>query len=611
MIAVIIAYILAIISIPMDILAVDQNDTIKVEEYLNYNIGYLKSAMMYKNKSIIQYIEKENADEDSYTTNVSLLDNNIEKPITKISKDHWISDFQDKGEKCEFIYSDDVNMKKIQFNFETNSLRADKINSEEKNYNENLENTLLKVNEKYSTNYTKDNIEKYTLNKNTKYDNEGNSIDLYALTIYNGGNAEQYNIVLNEKCNYVSKSNFLDIYFEKDNTIDIVEFMESNSCYYITRIRDGEIVTRGNIGDCNYYNRDNIAIIGDKVYMKKDSEETSLYEYAYENDKYILKKTFDGSIEAFSKDVDDNIWLIQSVNDKKYISRIENDILSRKYEICVDMNRLFVYDENNIIVASPYGYTSINKNSINVSETQKENNFPEGTKIIEESNIENIGSGFCKATIESLDPNGANGLNITLEQGMRGIEVFIKDIESIKAGVGSLIMKISNNATINIPFSVINEKLLDGAETIRFRFYTDDNTDIIKNLKAVDKIYNFDLSIVSSSGEIDIHNFADGSSDIKLTLLENEIESLDKEKTVVFYYNEGSKEFEMMSSRVEGNDVTFNTNHFSKFIIAETVAVPTPDVLEETGSSISIKTLSMISIILISIGTVILFRRRI
>ena len=87
MIAVIIAYILAIISIPMDILAVDQNDTIKVEEYLNYNIGYLKSAMMYKNKSIIQYIEKENADEDSYTINVSLLDNNIEKPITKISKD--------------------------------------------------------------------------------------------------------------------------------------------------------------------------------------------------------------------------------------------------------------------------------------------------------------------------------------------------------------------------------------------------------------------------------------------------------------------------------------------------------------------------------------------
>ena len=194
---------------------------------------------------------------------------------------------------------------------------------------------------------------------------------------------------------------------------------------------------------------------------------------------------------------------------------------------------------------------------------------------------------------------------------MRGVEVFIKDIESIKAGVGSLIMKISNNATINIPFSVINEKLLDGAEAIRFRFYTDDNTDIIKNLKAVDKIYNFDLSIVSSSGEIDIHNFADGSSDIKLTLLENEIESLDKEKTVVFYYNEGSKEFEMMSSRVEGNDVTFNTNHFSKFIIAETVAVPTPDVLEETGSSISIKTLSMISIILISIGTVIFFRRRI
>ncbi|CDM69985.1 Hypothetical protein CM240_2868 [Clostridium bornimense] len=611
MIAIMMAYILAIVSIPIDILAVDQNDTIKVEKYLNYNIGYLKSAIMYKNKSIIQYIEKENADEESYTTNVSLLDNNIEKPITKISKEHWISDFQGKGEKCEFIYSDDINMKKIQFDFDNNSLRADKINNEEKNYNGNLENTLLKVNEKYSTNYTEENIEKYTINKNTKYDNEGNTIDVYTLTIYNEGNAEKYNVVLNEKCNYVSKSNSLDIYFEKDNTIDIVEFMESDSCYYITRIKDDEILTRGIIENCNFYNRDSIAVIGDKVYIKKDSEETCLYEYIFENNKYILNKTFGGYIETFSKDIDDNIWLIERVNDKKYVSKIENDILSRKYEICVDMNRLFVYDEKNIIVASPYGYTSINKNGASVSEIQKENNFPEGTKIIEESNVENIGSGFCKATIESLDPNTANGFNITLEEGMRGIELFIKDIESIKNGVGSLIVEISNNATINIPFSVMNKKLLDGAEGIRFRFYTEDNTEIIKNLKAVNKIFNFNLSIVNSNGEIDIHNFADGSSDIKLTLLENEIESLDKEKAVVFYYNEGSEEFEMMSSRVNGNDVTFNTNHFSKFIIAETVAVPTPDTLEETGSLINIKTISMASLILISIGAFIFLRRRI
>lgn len=611
MIAIIIAYILAIISIPIDILAADENDTIKVEEYLNYNIGYLKSAVMYKNKSIIQYIENENADEGSYTTNVSLLDNNIEKPITKISKDHWISDFQSKGEKCEFIYSDDMNMKKIQFDFDTNSLRADKINNEEKNYNGNLENTLLKVNEKYNTSYTKDNIEKYTLNKNIKYDSKGNSIDIYSLTIYNEGNAEKYNVVLNEKCNYVSKSNSLDIYFEKDNTIDIIEFMESDLCYYITRIRDNEILTRGTIENCNFYNRENILVVGDKLYIKKDFEETYLYEYIFQNDKYILNKTFEGCKGTFTKDIDDNIWLIENVNDKKYVSRIENDILSRKYEVSLDMNRLFVYDENNIIVASPYGYTSINKNSINGSEIQKENNFPEGSKIIEQSNIENIGSGFCKATIESLDPNGYNGLNITLEEGMRGIEVFIKDIESIRSGTGSLILEINNNATIEIPFSVINKKLLDGAEGIRFRFYTEDNANIIKNLKAVNKIFNFNLSIVNSSGEIDIHNFADGSSDIKLTLLENEIEAIDKEKAVVFYYNEGSEEFEMMSSRVNGNEVTFNTNHFSKFIIAETVAVPTPEALEETGSLISIKTLSMASLILILIGVCIFYRRRI
>lgn len=609
-ISTILVYIVAIISIPRDILAMEENDSINVEKYLNYNIGYLKSAMTYKNKSIIQYISKEYSDEESYTTNISLLDNNIEKPITKVSKDHWISDFKVKGETCEFVYSDDINIKKLQFNFETNGLRSYKINNEEKNYNVSLENTLLKVNKKYNTNYTKDNIDKYTISKNTSYDNEGNGIDSYILTIYNNGSSEKYTVILDKKCNYVSKSNYVDIYFEKDNTIDIVEFMESSSSYCITRIKDGKVLTRGTIEGCNFYSRDNIVVTEDKVYIKMDSEDRGFSEYNFQDNKYILKKVYDEDIESFTKDVYDNVWLIESINNKKYVSSIKNDNILRKYEICSNMNHLLVYDENNMIVSSPFGYTSINKNSNTVSEIQKENSFQAGTKVIETSNIEDIGSGFCKVTIENLDANSANGLNETLEQGMRGIEVFIKDVESIKNGTGSLVLKVSNNAMINIPFSVINKRLLDGAEGIRFRFYTEENNSIIKNLKAVGKIFNFNLSIINSNGEIDIHNFADGSSDISLTLMENEMESVDKEKAVVFYYNEGSGEFEMMSSRVEGNNVTFNTSHFSKFIVAETVAVPTQEVLEETGSIISIKTLSIISLILISIGTVVFFRRR-
>lgn len=611
MIAIIIVYIVAIISIPIHILAVDQYDTSKIEEYLNYNIGYLKSAVMYKNKSIIQYIEKNSDDEESYTTNVSLLDSNIEKPIAKVSKDYWISDFQGKGEKCEFIYSNNVKMNKMQFNFENNTLRDDDIKNEEKNYNGNLENMLSKVNEKFSTSYTKNNIGKYTLNEEVKYDNKGNKIYVYILTVYKESKSEKYNIVMGEKCNYITKNSTIDIYFEKDNTMDIVEFVESNSCYSIARIKDGEIITKGDIENCDFYYKDNIKVVGNKIYIKRDFEDIYLYEYILEGNKYIFSKSFENCIGNFVKDYNDNIWFIEGVNNNKYVSSIENDIVSRRYQVCSDMNRLFVYDENNIIVASPYGYTSINKSGTNISEIRKENNFPEGTKVIEEGNVENIGSGLCRKTIEKLDADGVNGLDITLEQGMRGVEVFIKDVDSIKMGIGSLIINISNNATMEIPFSIINKKILDGAEGVRFRFYKEKDTDIIKNLKAIDKVFNFDLSIVNNTGEIYVHNFAEGSCDVKLTLLENETELLDKDKAVVFYYNEGSKEFEMMSSRVDKNSIIFNTNHFSKFIISETVAVPTPEALEETGSLISIKTVSMASLILILIGVCIFYKRRI
>ncbi|WP_343779320.1 LPXTG cell wall anchor domain-containing protein, partial [Clostridium sartagoforme] len=44
---------------------------------------------------------------------------------------------------------------------------------------------------------------------------------------------------------------------------------------------------------------------------------------------------------------------------------------------------------------------------------------------------------------------------------------------------------------------------------------------------------------------------------------------LNKGNLAVFYYDEETKTFKEMETTINGNEVTFKTPHFSKFIIAE------------------------------------------
>ena len=72
--------------------------------------------------------------------------------------------------------------------------------------------------------------------------------------------------------------------------------------------------------------------------------------------------------------------------------------------------------------------------------------------------------------------------------------VEITDIESIKNGTGSI--EITNgNQTLLIPFSVFDKELLvDGSSVIVKLRKSNDDT-ITKGLKAVNKVYEIDLSI--------------------------------------------------------------------------------------------------------------------
>ena len=105
-------------------------------------------------------------------------------------------------------------------------------------------------------------------------------------------------------------------------------------------------------------------------------------------------------------------------------------------------------------------------------------------------------------------------------------------------------------------------------------------SEIIKDLKAVNKVFDFNLIINKENEGVNIHNFKDGVAEITISLSDEELEGLNKDKLKVYYYNEETKEFEVMETKVEDNNITFKTSHFSKYVIAEEIvenSVTTPE----------------------------------
>ena len=82
-------------------------------------------------------------------------------------------------------------------------------------------------------------------------------------------------------------------------------------------------------------------------------------------------------------------------------------------------------------------------------------------------------------------------------------------------------------------------------------------------------MFSFELLVTKEEGQVSIHNFADGEVEVTLALTDEDLKGLDRSKLVVLYYNEETKEYEQMETVVDGNNVTFKTPHFSKFIVAE------------------------------------------
>ena len=141
-------------------------------------------------------------------------------------------------------------------------------------------------------------------------------------------------------------------------------------------------------------------------------------------------------------------------------------------------------------------------------------------------------------------------------------------METLKSGQGSL-NAVLNNVDITLPFSVIDKTLIGENDTVTLKLDILSGSEITKDLKAVNKVFDFNLFVNKENEAIKIHNFKEGQAEITITLAEEEIQGLNKDKLKVYYYNEETKKFEVMETSVNGNAVTFKTSHFSKFVIAE------------------------------------------
>ncbi|MCF0148646.1 MAG: LPXTG cell wall anchor domain-containing protein, partial [Clostridium sp.] len=213
------------------------------------------------------------------------------------------------------------------------------------------------------------------------------------------------------------------------------------------------------------------------------------------------------------------------------------------------------------------------------------------------------GEGNIVEKIEN--PNGKNEVVIT--NPSNEIKLEIKDIEAIKSGNGYLEIKNGENI-ITLPFSLIDKDLLKEGSSIIFEMKVSEDTSITSGIKGVKKVFEFNLYVKNGNESTSIHNFKNGVATIKIKLSDEDLKGLNKNNLAVFYYNESTKKFEELETSINGNEVTFKTSHFSKFIIAEKVKNESGVTLPATGGN-NPSYLLILAIIMVGIGSIIITSR--
>lgn len=568
--AILVAYLMIVSVVPVKSLASNVNAVESIPKYLDYNDMYVSGVALYKDKALLAYGD---------------LDSKIANKVSVFSKgkeDKVIKDYSN-GEGYFFVgpdgksenkgyFEDSIDYKRYIYDFNTGEIVEKKYDGSEIEINQNIDMNEAKkaieiINSKYGTKYdinNKDDIgflETFNVNNYTLFrirlgivESEFNPANKPLLD-YIGGYNGNFNFV-----DRVSFANRIDS-FDYDKSTGRY-YMSTSYSYYVDKIIEfneneilGEYEVRGINKDDDYY------IIHEVLKYKGDyyglCVDNYLYKLKKEGKLYVADESFEYNQKlsnlSYAKD---GIYMFEKDGENKYVDTVKEGKLVRLYEVDPSMDKLYVYDQYNMLLSGNKGTTFINLDNSN---PEPEN---PGNSEKPKDNVE--------VNVPTLKPGQDNEVKVDANKNSNEIRVVLNDIETIKTGKGSVVIKLNDNSEVKFPFSAIDSKLLDGAKNIEVKLNTKKDSEILKGLKAVNSVFNLEAIINKEDGsKVQIHNFANGVAEVTLNLTDDELKGLDKSKLVVFYYNEKDKTFEAMETKVNGNAVTFKTPHFSSFIIAE------------------------------------------
>ena len=252
--------------------------------------------------------------------------------------------------------------------------------------------------------------------------------------------------------------------------------------------------------------------------------------------------------------------------------------------------------------------TAVGAGKATITVTTKDGNFKATCEVVVKDDKDDNGTtNPIENVVEKVEnPNGKN--EVVIKNPSNEIRLEIKDIESIKAGNGYFEIKNGEN-TILLPFSLIDKDLLKEGSSIIFEMKANEDATIMAGIKGVKKVFEFNLFVKTSDNLVKIHNFKNGVATVTLKLTDEDLKGLNKENLAVFYYNEETKTFEQMETTINGNEVTFKTSHFSKFIIAEKASNENGVTLPATGGNNPIY-LIIIGLIIVGAGAFMLLNKK-
>lgn len=651
------AYLMIVMILPVSSLELIANAAEKESQYLERSDLYLRSVSQYKDKSLVSYGKEING---KNVTIISLFNNGQEKIVKEIDG-YWNVNFNSNiNGKIKINIGSYENETKLVMEYDFNTGNINEIDGTK--YSESLmfytvlnpdknitESIIKKIESKYKVDYSKE-YENGKASMQISKANDVSGIINFYFNVNTANGSQKYMGTYNNNFECISSEKIYTDIDQLNNIITIQEPIDNKNKYKIIRIKDGQIISEGLIELSEDSEKRVIdTIIGNKLYtgIYKDN----VIEYLFEDGIYKKINTYNKEeckVHSSAIDSRGELWLLTEDDDKVFISMLENSKIVKKYEVPAyiympsdggeyyEQMQLYIYDDSNIIVSSMRGTVFIN-NAATENPKPEIPAVPEvpvapvlpvvpevpavvpQVPVIADNNGENIvikptENGMTKIETKTLSPNTTNVINANVDKDAKEVEVILGDIEAIKNGNGSVNVKLNDNVDINIPFSLIDKNLLDGAKAVRVKFSAIENSDIVKGIKAVNKVFNFELLVDKEDGTVSVHNFASGFAEIKLTLTDEELKGLDREKISVFYYNEETKTFEVMETVVDGNNITFKTSHFSSYIVGEKVegtnSLSTIEGLPSTGALIGTTTIILCSLALVFVGAAMLFKNK-